>query len=435
MCIEWENNFGREAPLRHVRSPESRGLDTPVAELSDDDLGNFEMDLSRQGLLGIVPTTPAAAADHCRGARDALMRSRPAGSHARTPRARSQAIRAQLVRVTLQLEQEREAATNQRAELVAALRAHQAAAVDDMERQNARQAALLAARDEAYSETLRRSAETAAAQLRSQATAQETALAKAQAGLEREQQLREKDSAVRPRARPPSPCSQDSQLSARQAARARVDQLRREHAKQVRYSWGGAARSGAGRGGGSHLVVVVCAAQIGAREGGCRSSRGPRNCAAALGGAESGSRRQRRGPSRARAAREPAARVNHLSAVPPFKVSSSSAHSHEGPRISFGRCTRGAPQRHRVLARLPEALANGRLCDLVEAHLGISVTVGPSGARAMGNGFRQVELVCASARDASQLIDMAPVQLADLIEASGVAPPRAHAAAEVDQAR
>ena len=63
MCIEWENNFGREAPLRHVRSPESRGLDTPVAELSDDDLGNFEMDLSRQGLLGIVPTTPAAAAD------------------------------------------------------------------------------------------------------------------------------------------------------------------------------------------------------------------------------------------------------------------------------------------------------------------------------------------------------------------------------------
>ena len=206
------------------------------------------MDLSRQGLLGIVPTTPAAAADHCRGARDALMRSRPAGSHARTPRARSQAIRAQLVRVTLQLEQEREAATNQRAELVAALRAHQAAAVDDMERQNARQAALLAARDEAYSETLRRSAETAAAQLRSQATAQETALAKAQAGLEREQQLRDKDAVVRPRARPPSPCSQDSQLSARQAARARVDQLRREHAKQVRYSWGGAARSGAGRG-------------------------------------------------------------------------------------------------------------------------------------------------------------------------------------------
>ena len=88
-----------------------------------------------------------------------------------------------------------------------------------------------------------------------------------------------------------------------------------------------------------------------------------------------------------------------------------------------------------MLARLPEALADRRLCDLVQAHIGISVTVGPSGARIMGNGFREVELVCASARDASQLIDVAPVQLADLIEASGVAPSRAHVAGEVDQAR
>ena len=57
-----------------------------MAELSDDDLGNFEMDLSRQGLLGIVPTTPAAAADHCRGASEASNRSRPAGSQLRAAR-------------------------------------------------------------------------------------------------------------------------------------------------------------------------------------------------------------------------------------------------------------------------------------------------------------------------------------------------------------
>ena len=124
-------------------------------------------------------------------------------AHNCAPRARSQAIRAQLVRVTAQLEQEQQAAADQKAELITALHAHQAAAASDMERQHARQAAMLAARDEAYSESLRRNAETAAEQLQSQATAHEAALAKAQAGLEREQQLREKDAEVRPS--PPIP--------------------------------------------------------------------------------------------------------------------------------------------------------------------------------------------------------------------------------------
>ena len=101
---------------------------------------------------------------------------------------------------------------------------------------------MLAARDEAYSESLRRNAETAAEQLQSQASAHEAALAKAQAGLEREQQLREKDAEVRPS--PPQPayppyafvalCAVFSALSTRQAARKRTEQLKREHAKKVR---------------------------------------------------------------------------------------------------------------------------------------------------------------------------------------------------------